>query len=535
MPEWTTELRARLEPLGLAAVQEAEIVEELAAHLDDRYRELSVAVAPDEARRLALADLDGDGLLAARLAALRRTRGPEPMPPPGAPRRSLLGDFWQDLLGFTLVLSLATGLVFGLAPALSASRPDVSQSLKLGTVDRRTGPSRLKKALVVGQVAASLALLVAAGLFVRSLQRAQATDPGFEADRLLTAALQVNLLRYTTPQGREFYTRLTDRLEALPGVASVSLARMGLLPGGGRIVDLFVEGGSRESQPANTESPAVVAANVVAPRYFKTLGIALRRGRDFEPADGAASPPVAIVNETLSRQLLTDADAIGRRVSLVGPGGPWTEIVGVVADSTYGTVGERPPPVVYVPLAQNHETGMTLMVRSAVQDPAALVPAVRAAIRDLEPNLPTAAIQLGRDRIATALYSARMGAWLLGGFAVLALVLSAIGVYGVLSYSTAQRTREMGLRVALGAGPRRILGLVVREGMGLVAAGIAIGVAGALLAARSLESFLYGVSGRDLVTFAVVSVGLAAVALIACVAPARRAMRVDPTIALRSE
>jgi predicted lysophospholipase L1 biosynthesis ABC-type transport system permease subunit len=239
-----------------------------------------------------------------------------------------------------------------------------------------------------------------------------------------------------------------------------------------------------------------------------------------------------IINDAAVRQHFPGVDPLGKRISTGGQHGPWLEIIGVVADSAYAALGEAVRPVAYLPLSQNHETGVTLFVRAAVP-PATLIAAVRKEIQSLEPNLPVPNIQTMEQTIGTSLYAPRMGAWLLAGFGGLALLLATIGVYGVLAYSTARRTREMGIRIALGAESRRLFGLVIREGMALVVIGIVIGLGIGWFTVRLLAGFLYGVQPTDLTTFTVVTGILVAVALAACAHPARRAMKVDPIVALR--
>jgi putative ABC transport system permease protein len=277
-----------------------------------------------------------------------------------------------------------------------------------------------------------------------------------------------------------------------------------------------------------------INANVVGPGYFDTLGIALRAGRDFTDQDATDRPGVVIVNETAATMHYPGENPIGRRISLGGPRGPWREIVGVARDSKYGALIEGPLPLVYLPLAQNHETGMTLYVRASVP-PASLAGAIRREIQSLEPNLPVPNIRTVNDTIASSLYAPRMGAWLLSLFGGLAALLAAVGIYGVVSFSTSRRTREMGIRLALGAERRDVFLLVLRDGMLLAGIGILIGVAGGLAGARSLASFLYGVGTSDMPTFVTTTIFLAAVALAACAIPARRAMRVHPIVALRYE
>ena len=462
----------------------------------------------------------------------------------GAPLASALpvGDFSIDerVLLFSLMLSILTGVLFGLMPALKASKPSVVPALKDAS-EGEAGGRRFgtRQALVVGEVALSLLLLIAAGLFVRSLRSAQRIDPGFESAKLVSAPLNVNLLRYTTLQGREFYRRVVERMEALPGVEAATLARVAVLTGGARVLSIHVEGReeSHDRMMAEGSSVAitdrtVVNANVVGPRFFDTLGIPLLLGRDFTEQDAAGRPLVTIVNQTVVAMHFGGENPLGKRVSFDGPGGPWREIVGVTRDSKYGALREDALPVAYLPLAQNHETGMTLYVRASVP-PASLVTAVRREIQSLEPNLPVPDIRTMSDTIDSSLAAARIGAWLLGLFGALALLLAAVGIYGVLSFTTSLRTHEMGIRLALGADRRDVFLLVLRDGMILTGTGILIGLAGGLAAGRSLAGFLYGITTADAPTFVTTAVLLTAVALAACAIPAARATRVQPMAALR--
>ena len=278
----------------------------------------------------------------------------------------------------------------------------------------------------------------------------------------------------------------------------------------------------------------VLNANVVGPRYFSTLGVPLINGRDFVSTDAESAPLVIILNVTAATMHFPGGNPIGTRISVDGPTGPWREIVGIVRDTKYGTLAEGAVPVAYMPLAQNHETGMMLYVRSSVA-PSSIIGALRREIQALEPNLPVPAIQTMSETVGVSLYAARMGAWLLSAFGGLALLLAVIGIYGVLSFSISRRTREMGIRLALGANTRQVFLLVVRDGMLLVGLGILIGLGGGLAGARSLTSFLHGVSTTDVPTFAATVTILSAVALIACSIPARRAIRVSPVVALRQE
>lgn len=315
-------------------------------------------------------------------------------------------------------------------------------------------------------------------------------------DRLLSAQLPVNLLRYTRVQGREFYRQVIDRVKALPGVESATVARVPLLGNTARVLSLNLPGrvgpADRFQSEGGTTQQGLdsVSANVVGPTFFRTLGVPFLSGRDFDDRDAEAAPPVVIVNASFVRLHFAGrrhAQVVGERVGISGPEGPWREIVGVVGDSKYRTLTEDDTPILYAPLAQNHETGMVLYVRTSG-----------------DPNLALPDLRTLKETLASSLYAPRMGAVLLAGFAGLALLLAAVGVYGVTSFGVAQRTREIGVRMALGARAPDVMRLVLKDGMRLVAIGLALGLALATLAGRSLESFLYGVHGRDGLTFVVV-------------------------------
>jgi predicted permease len=465
-------------------------------------------------------------------------------PPPGALPLRIEFSIDERVLLFSVVLSFLTGIVFGVAPALKASRPRLVAALKDASAESGEHGRRfsLQKALVVAEVALAMLLLIPAGLFVRSLQAARAIDPGIDAEKLVAAPLSINLLRYTRVQGREFYRQVVERVERLPGVESASVARVAVLAREGRVVGLMVEGRQEypdrisrgEGSGVTTADPTRINVNVVGPGFFRTLGVPLVIGRDFSEHDVEGRPPVAIVNETTVKMHFGGDNPLGKRVSFGGQQGPWREIVGVVRDSKYAALGEPALPVAYMPVAQNHETGMTLYVRASVP-PSSLIGSLRREIQAIEPNLPVPTIQTMTNTIGTSLYAARMGAWLIAVFGGLALLLAAVGIYGVLSFSISRRTREMGIRLALGAEPRNVFLLVVRDGMLLVGVGMIIGLAGGLAGARSLASFLYGVPTSDVTTFAAATIILMSAALMACVIPAGRAMRVSPITALRYE
>jgi predicted permease len=447
------------------------------------------------------------------------------------------------VLAFTFLLSLATGVIFGLAPALQASRPDLVPALKDEASAAAQGRRRLslRSALVVAQVALSLVLLIGAGLFLRSLNNAQSIDPGFNADKILDAQLNINLLRYTKAQGREFYRQVIERIEALPGVESASLARVVPMSGSGRTSSFLIQGqpgldnvSRSEGTGPDVDNQYTVNTNVIGLKYFSTMGIPLLRGRDFTGQDNEGAPLAAIVNEAFARRYFDDEEALGKRLSFRGAQGPWAEIVGVARDIKYRTLGETPRASVYVPLLQNHETGMALHVRT-IGDPVSVAGAVRREVQALDQNLPVTNLQPMSAVLGSSLFAARMGAVLLAIFGLLALLLAAVGLYGVMSYTVARRTREIGIRMALGAQTGNVLRLVLKEGMVLVGGGVAAGLIAAAAVTRLLASFLYGVSPLDAATFAAIPLVLALAALLATYLPARRAAKVDPMIALRYE
>ena len=529
----------------------ANVANLLLARSSARTKEIAVRLAIGATRWRIVRQLLTEGILLATLGgaaglllAWWATRSLSAAPPPqGA--LPLTPQFSIDLrvLLFTLGLSVFAGIVFGLAPALRASRPALVPALKdeAAAFFERTKMFSLRNLLVVTQVALSVVLLIAAGLFLRSLQQARTIDPGFDAEKIVNLPLNINLLRYTRTQGREFYKQVIERVEAIPGVESASVARIAAVSGNASVRSLLIEGrDGSDNQFRSDNSAATVgdadstSANVVGPRYFQTMGIGLIQGRDFTAQDNEDHPLVVIVNEAFVRRHFPSGDALGKRLSLGGLQGPWREIVGVVRTSKYLSLGEVPTPVTYLPLQQNHETGMTLHVRTAV-DPLTVAGAIRNETQALEKNLPLGNPERMSNRVANSLYAARMGAMLLAVFGGLALLLASIGLYGVMSFAVSRRTRELGIRVALGARPGDVFRLVLRQGMTLVVAGLILGLAVAWMVTRLLVSFLYGVSTTDTLTFAAIPVLLTLVALLACYLPARRATKVEPLTALRYE
>jgi len=442
-------------------------------------------------------------------------------------------DLALDLrvLAFTLSVSVTTGIVFGLAPALQASRLDIVMALKSEDAQRAgTHRSRLRAVFVTAQVTLSVVLLVGAGLFIRSLQSANTIDPGFGVERALTVPINLGLLRYQEAEGEDFYRNLLARVEAQPGVERASLVRFAQLGFSYAQFQVFAEGrdGGQSDEGIST------GFNVVGPNYFKTMETPLSRGRDFAEADRKGAPGVVVLNETLAATLWPGEDALGKRVSVNGREGPFLEVVGVARDGKYRSLGEPPHPYIYQPLLQSYDPKMTLVVRTT-GEPQSVSAAVREQIRALDANLPIADVKTLRDHLDLSLFPSRLAAWTLGGFGVLALLLAAIGIYGVVSYSVAQRTREIGVRMALGAREKDVLGLVLGQGVFVIGVGLALGLLLAAAATRAIAGFLYGVGATDPVTFVGVPLLLGFVALGASYIPARRATKVDPLVALRYE
>jgi predicted permease len=441
-----------------------------------------------------------------------------------------LGLDWR-VLAFTLGVSVTTGIVFGLAPALQASRLDIVMALKSEDAQRAgSRRSRLRAVFVTAQVTLSVVLLVGAGLFIRSLQSANTIDPGFRVERALTVPINLGLLRYKETEGENFYRDLLTRVEAQPGVERASLVRFAQLGFSFAQFQVFKEG-SRDKQ---TDEGISSGFNVVGPNYFKTMETPLLRGRDFAETDRKGAPGVVALNETLAATLWPGEDALGKRVSVSGPEGPFLEVIGVARDGKYRSLGEAPHPYIYQPLLQSYDPKMTLVVRTK-GEPQSVAAAVREQIRALDANLPVADVKTLRDQLDLSLFPSRVAAWTLGGFGVLALLLAAIGIYGVVSYSVAQRTREIGVRMALGAKEKDVLRLVLGEGLFVIAVGLAFGLLLAFAATRVIVGFLYGVGATDPLTFVCVPLLLGFVALVASYIPARRATKVDPLVALRYE
>ena len=434
---------------------------------------------------------------------------------------------WR-VLAFTASVSLFTGLAFGLTPALRSAKAQVAPILKDEAQSASYRKSRLRSFLMIGEISTCVVLLVGATLCVRSLVNASSIDPGFDTQRVAVATLDPGSLGYSEAQVRSFYEQLSRHIGALPGVSSTSFVNH--LPlGSAREQSSAIEG----NRSAAGQKGVSVDVLRVAPGYFETMGIPLLRGRDFIPKESEssnqASAGAAIINDAMARKLWPSQDPVGRRIRLGEDTG--LEIIGVVKTGKYRTLGEEPIPLVYLPRLPSRRT---LVVRTS-GDPTALLDAIRREIQTVDPNIAATDLETMQQYMTLPLFPARTTGLLLGASGILALVLTCIGLFGVISYIVSQRTHEIGVRMALGARRGDVLKLVFGHGLAVTSIGLAVGLAAAFGVTRFLSALLYGISPNDPVTLLSVSLGLALVALLACYLPARRAMRVDPMVALRYE
>ena len=443
------------------------------------------------------------------------------------------------VLGFTMAVSLLTGLIFGLAPALQASKPDLNESLKEGGRGSTEGlrRNRVRSFLVVSEVALSLVLLVGAGLMIKSFFYLLNVKPGFNPDNVLTANLALPPVKYPdAKQQSAFFRQVIERVKALPGVDSASVVTP--LPLSGSMMQnlLTIEG----RPPLAPGEKLITHTCLIGSDYLRAMGIPLLKGRALNEHDGKDAPNVFLVNETFVNRYFPNEDPIGKRITVsvrAGPDEPDAngEIVGVIGDVKHQSLDKEPGPECYVPYLNVPDAYMTLVVRTNSSDPAGLSASLRSAVQQVDADQPVFDIQTMDQILAKSVATRRFNMLLLGIFASVALMLAGVGIFGVMNYSVTQRTHEIGIRMALGAQARDVLKMIVGQGMLLTLIGLGVGVAAALALTRVLSGLLYGVTATDPVTFAGVSLILAAVALAACYIPARRAMKVDPMVALRYE
>jgi predicted permease len=451
------------------------------------------------------------------------------MRPPFMQENTIDLDFDMRVLLFSTGVSLVTGILFGLAPAFQSSRPDLVTELKERTSQASgTHWYNVRHLLVIGQMALSLVALVSAGLFLRSLANAQRIDLGFNGDRLIVLGMNAGNQGFNEARGRDLYRRALERLGTVPGVESTTLTTG---------VPMFTGGFSRTTfrDDQDTKDPRngrLTQMAQVSDRFFETLGIPIVRGRAFNANDRQGAPAVIIINEAAAKQFFpNNEEPLGRYLTMFNQP-PARQIVGIAKTIKNNSVGENETPFMYVPLDQFYSAQVTVVVRAA-GDPDAVLGTVRRELQQIEPAMPLLNVNTYRAVLSLSLWAPRMGAGLLAVFGFLALVLAAVGLYGVMAYSVSQRTREIGIRMALGAGHDNVRNMVVRQGLILAVSGVVIGLAAAFGLARLVTNLLFGITAADPITFSAVALVLLVVAALATFIPAWKASRVDPVNALR--
>jgi putative ABC transport system permease protein len=443
------------------------------------------------------------------------------------------------VLIFTLAVSVLTGVFFGIAPALGTTKLDLRETLNEGSRGSTAGPGqhRMRGFLVAAEIAAAMLLLIGSGLLLRSFERLQEVPPGFQPDHLLAADLPLSLNAYAKPEQRfEFFDRLVERAQALPGVRSAAAASSLPVSSGGGAIHFNIYG----RPPKSPHEFTAAGYFTVTPHYFETISVPLLQGRFLAASDTEKAPAVVVINATMARTYWPNESPLGKRMQLGAlPENevPWMEVVGVVGD-VLQNLGNSPAAEMYLPYRQADALlpvfQLSLVIRT-VTEPHAAVSALRSAVAEIDPNQPLVNMRSMEENISTNVAQPRFRAWLIGIFAVLALVLAAVGVYGVMSYTVTLRTGEIGVRVTMGAQPLDVFRIIVGEGLRLALLGVGVGLVTALALARLLRGFLFGISAYDPLTFIGVSVILTVVAVAACYFPARRATLVDPLVALRYE
>lgn len=522
----------------------ANVANLLLARSARRQKEIAIRTALGAGRSRILRQLFTESLMLALAAgiiglllALTGTALLSSYLPEGIPRlREISTD--ASVLLFTLGASLLTGLLFGLAPALQTSNPALTETLKEGERNSSPGHNRTGKILVVAEVALTLVLLIGAGLLVKSFWRLMNVDPGFNPENLLAMQIAVNAGTDDGPRVANFLDQLQQRVKQLPGVQSVAISN-GLPFEGANWPAFIIEG---QAPPDPGREPNAILY-ITGAGYLETMGITLLRGRAFSAHDTPGTTPVVLIDEVFARQYFPNEDPLGKRLRQKGGNSPSREIVGIVRHVEHSNLADLSATSgeVYTPLSQipvetlpRYLRRMNLLVRTSVE-PLSLAQSVRAQIAALDKNQPVFNVRTMEQALARSVAARRFAMILLSVFASLALILAAVGIYGVISYSVAQRTREVGIRMALGAQTTDVLKLVVRDGLKLVVIGVAVGLAGAFLLTRLMSTLLFGVTPTDVITYTTVAGILLGVALFACYLPARRATKVDPLVALRFE
>ncbi len=519
----------------------ANVANLLLARATVRYKEMTIRSAIGAGRSRIVRQLLTESLLVALLGGglglLLAIWGTGLIESVGSKINPMFHDIQVDMrcLAFTFGLSIVTGLIFGLAPALQISKPNLAESLK--EAGRGSGPSashnRLRGVLVVSEIAITLVLLVCAGLLIRTVMRLRNVDTGFNAQNILAMNIGLPGIKYPKPENQlSFFKQVTERIAALPGVKAVGTTSV--LP----LSDNFDGRGlAVEDHPKPRGEEITVDLYIATPGYLRAMEIPLLKGRSISEQDGTESFKVALINTTMAQQLWPNDDPLGKRIKFPGNEKnpqPWRTIVGVVKDVSQYALDKKPPMQIYLPLEQSPISFNTIVVRTATE-PTAMINAVRREVLAVDKDQAVFNVTTLAQLMGESILVRRFLMLLLLVFAVLALILAAVGIYGVMSYVASQRTHEIGIRMALGAQASDVLKLIIGNGMALALIGVAVGLAGAFALTRLMAALLFGVSATDAVTFVTVSAGLIAVALVACFIPARRATKVDPLVALRYE